>query len=394
MDPRRCRRIRDGGPGPGLALPEDNPPCRDLLRTHLSFRSIWFRNALRGAIGLALAVAVVEITDVEHGFWVVLGTLSVLRSNALGTGATALRAIAGTVVGFVIGSLILIALGNHDVLLWAVLPLAVLVAGIAPTMISFAAGQAGFTVTVVILFNIIVPTGWKVGLTRVEDVVLGCAVSVVVGLLFWPRGAVTALGRALADAFAASSDYLGAAVERIAEPGRATDIEARRTAAQSEYLRLDDAFRQYVWERGAKTTPMEAVSDLFTGAGRLHLAAFQLAILPEVPAEAGPPVPAVAEAGTALEGSCDDSRAWLVAIGELFRGDRGDLGSLAPTDEHLKPLLIRAFDDARRAGRADLVRVVLRMLWAAEVLDDGRALSGDLARSAELFGRRHPADLA
>ncbi len=76
----------------------DAPPrsmVRHRLVSHLSFRSVWFRNAVRGAAGLALAVAVVEVTDVEHGFWVVLGTLSVLRSNALGTGATALRAVGG-----------------------------------------------------------------------------------------------------------------------------------------------------------------------------------------------------------------------------------------------------------------------------------------------------------
>ena len=111
--------------------------------SHLSFRSVWFRNAVRGAAGLALAVAVVEVTDVEHGFWVVLGTLSVLRTNALGTGATALRAVAGTAVGFVVGSAIMVGVGNHTVLLWVLLPLAVLVAGVAPAMISFAAGQAG-----------------------------------------------------------------------------------------------------------------------------------------------------------------------------------------------------------------------------------------------------------
>ena len=165
------------------------------LVSHLSFRSVWFRNAVRGAAGLALAVAVVEITDVEHGFWVVLGTLSVLRSNALGTGATALRAIGGTAVGFVIGAALTIGVGSHPVALWALLPLAVLVAGVAPSMISFAAGQAGFTLVVIILFNIIQPTGWKVGLTRIEDVAIGCGVSVVVGLLFWPRGALAALGK-------------------------------------------------------------------------------------------------------------------------------------------------------------------------------------------------------
>jgi len=60
---------------------------------HLTLRSVWLRNSLRGAAALALAVAVARITGVSHAFWVALGTLSVLRSNALGTGATALRAV-------------------------------------------------------------------------------------------------------------------------------------------------------------------------------------------------------------------------------------------------------------------------------------------------------------
>ena len=165
------------------------------LVSHLSFRSIWFRNALRGAVGLALAVAVVEVTDVQHGFWVVLGTLSVLRTSALGTGATALRAVGGTAVGFIVGSVIMIGLADHSVFLWVVLPVVVLVSGVAPSMISFAAGQAAFTVVVIILFNIIQPIGWRVGLTRIEDVAIGCGVSIVVGFLFWPRGATAALGR-------------------------------------------------------------------------------------------------------------------------------------------------------------------------------------------------------
>ena len=83
-----------------------------------------------------------------------------------------------------------------------------MVSGVAPSAISFAAGQAGFTVVVVILFNIIEPTGWKVGLTRIEDVAIGCAVSVVVGILFWPRGATAELGRALSNSFVENSGYL------------------------------------------------------------------------------------------------------------------------------------------------------------------------------------------
>ena len=57
------------------------------------------------------------------------------------------------------------------------LPIAVLVAAYAPGTAPFAVGQAAFTVTVAVLFNLLVPVGWKVGELRVEDVAIGCAVS-------------------------------------------------------------------------------------------------------------------------------------------------------------------------------------------------------------------------
>ena len=162
--------------------------------------------------GLGLAVLIARLTGVQHSFWVVLGAISVLRSNALSTGQDIVRALAGTVAGFVIGGILLTLIGTNTILLWCVLPAAVFVAGVAPAAISFAAGQAAFTLTLVILFNIIAPAGWQVGLLRVEDIALGCAVSLVVGMLFWPRGAGSALRRALAEAYAGSAAYLSGAV--------------------------------------------------------------------------------------------------------------------------------------------------------------------------------------
>ena len=156
-------------------------------------------------------------------------------------------------------------------MLWVLLPPAVLLAGTAPTVISFAAGQAGFTLVVIILFNIIEPTGWKVGLTRIEDVAIGCGVSVVVGLLFWPRGATAALGRALYTAFVANSGYLADAVDRLTMTARTVDTHPSQRASHSAYLRLDDAFRQYFAEQGAKAVPVETVARLFTGANRIRL---------------------------------------------------------------------------------------------------------------------------
>ena len=115
--------------------------------------------------------------------------MSVLRSNALATGRSILTALAGTAVGIVVGAALVIAIGTHEVVLWAVLPVFVLLAAYAPRAISFAAGQAGFTVVLFVLFNLIQPSGWEVGLVRVEDVAIGFAISLGVGILFWPRGA-------------------------------------------------------------------------------------------------------------------------------------------------------------------------------------------------------------
>ncbi|HWX75588.1 MAG TPA: FUSC family protein, partial [Solirubrobacteraceae bacterium] len=122
-----------------------------------SVRSVWFINSVRGAVALAGAVAVADVSSVQHGFWVVLGTLSVLRTNASSTGSTALRALVGTAIGFVIGGALLLAIGAASAALWIVLPIAVLVAAYTPGTAPFAFGQAAFTVTIAVLFNLLVP---------------------------------------------------------------------------------------------------------------------------------------------------------------------------------------------------------------------------------------------
>ena len=252
--------------------------ARERITSHLEPHSVWLHNSVRGAAGLGLAVLAARLTGVQHSFWVVLGALSVLRSNALNTGQDAVRAILGTVAGFIAGAALLAGIGTNTTLLWVLLPLAVFLAGVAPACISFAGGQAAFTLTLVILFNIIQPAGWRVGLVRIEDVALGVGVSLVVGVLFWPRGAAPALRQALADAYAAGAGYLASTVRSgtaHGDPGPpappALAGDAARAAAASR--RLDDAFRTYLAERGAKPVPLADVTGLVTGVAGLRLEA-------------------------------------------------------------------------------------------------------------------------
>jgi uncharacterized membrane protein YccC len=209
-------------------------------RDAASLESAWCINSFRGALALAAAVAVADLTGVQHRFWVALGTLSVLRTSASSTGATALRALAGTAAGFVIGSVVGVAIGLDIAVLWAMLPVSVCAAACCLRTAPFAAGQAAFTVLVAILFNLMVPAGWKVGVVRIEDVALGCAVSVVVDALLWPRGTVGVVAD-LADAFRQGSFYLSESMDWILGRSPARPVHGLATVSAS--IRLDDALR-------------------------------------------------------------------------------------------------------------------------------------------------------
>jgi uncharacterized membrane protein YccC len=209
--------------------------------------SVWFRGALRAGVALAAAVALARALGVDHAFWVALGTLSVLRSSALATGQSALAASLGTGIGFAVSSAVLIVLGLDDPALWAVLIVGVFLSGYLPQVGGFVAGQAAFTVFVVALFNLVDPVGWHTGLVRLEDVMLGAAVSAVVALVFWPRELEPLVARLVGEVSVAAGALLAASVDHLGrdgpfpDRGPAVEAEARARAALVELL---DQFRR------------------------------------------------------------------------------------------------------------------------------------------------------
>ncbi|MFD8418694.1 FUSC family protein [Streptomyces sp. NPDC059668] len=382
---RRSWHERLLGREPGT-LTEPLVSARERAAAHLRPQSVWLHNSLRGALGLGIAVALTNLTSLQHSFWVLLGTLSVLRSNALNTGQNAIRAVLGTLAGSVIGAGLLQLIGQHSTVLWILLPLAVLVAGIAPAAISFAAGQAAFTVTVVILFNIGQNPDWHIVLLRIQDVAVGCAVSVLMALFLWPRGATAAVDRALAEAYTDSARYLAGtvayAVGRCGSgpaPAAGPPLDEGRAAAAAA-RRLDDAFRSYLAERGAKPVPLADMTTLVTGIVGLRLAGDAVLELWQRADEA--------DTGT------DRAEARLVilnASGHVtgwYRDLAAALGGAAPVPEplprnptaegRLVESLRRDLTDDRGRPSATAVRIV----WTADHIDVARRLQPSLAAAA------------
>ena len=353
---------------------------------HAELTSSWLHNSLRGASGLAVAVLVADLTSVQHGFWVVFGTLAVLRSNALSTGQNVVRALAGTTVGFVIGGLIVWLVGTNTAVLWVILPLAVLCAGMAPATISFAAGQAAFTLTLLVLFNLLVPVGWRLGLIRVEDVAIGGAVSLAVGVLFWPRGAGADLGRALGRAYVESTNYLAEAVAygvACCSGPAFTPTAPRALAADAAAAarRLDDTFRGYLAERGAKLVPLAEVTTLVTGVAGVRLAADAVVELWSVDGEARNSDGDREAARRELLGAASSLTSWFDRFAASLAGAAevpDPLPADGAADERLVDAVSADLTDAE--GRSTAVGV--RVIWTGDHLDAVRRLQETLVAPA------------
>lgn len=213
-----------------------------LLGVHAVPSSVWFRDAARAGIALALSVALAFALNVDHAFWVALGTLSVLRSSAFATGRSAVSAALGTAVGFGVASAVFAAFGLGRPALWVLLVVSFFGAGYLPQVAGLVAGQAAFTVAVIALFNIVGPTGWHVGLVRLENVALGVGVSAVVAFLFWPRRLEPLVARLVATLSDAAGSLLVHTLERPSDRAWRTErdrlamTEARTRAAMAEFL--------------------------------------------------------------------------------------------------------------------------------------------------------------
>jgi uncharacterized membrane protein YccC len=249
------------------------------IRTHLESPSTVLQGSLRVAIGLTLAVWVARTFDFSHAFWVVLGTIQVLRSNALGTGRTVLLAVAGNAIGVAIGGLFAVVAGNHPALMWAAFPIAIFGAAYSATTLSFLVSQAAFTINLIVVFNLISPAGWQIGLVRIEDLIVGALISLLVGLLLWPQGARRELARGLGSFYRGLIPYLDQAFDRVLgfEPASAAD--ASRQIVIRARDRTDEAFDTFLTERGVASSDQESAAFLLSSANQTILAGDLLGVI-------------------------------------------------------------------------------------------------------------------
>ncbi len=198
------------------------------LRGHLTTRSVFLQNAVRLALGLSVARLVAGVFDLSHGFWVLLATLSLMRTSTLADRPVLLRAFAGTLAGALIAAGLLLLVGD-DVRVYAwLLPIVMIVAFTIGPLLGVAAAQGGFTVVVAVLFAQLAPSTWQLAEVRMVDVVIGGMTGAVIGAAVWPRGGGGEIRRVTADALRAVADEVDALAAHLTGVGEPSTASAAR----------------------------------------------------------------------------------------------------------------------------------------------------------------------
>jgi hypothetical protein len=286
-----------GSPAAGTRFTPGMSPrgmlAHGLLRVRanvMTWRSVHLQDAVRLGAALGLAVAVARVLGLQHGFWVALATLTIVRSTVSATGRRAGQALAGTAVGFAVAFFIIEVTGTHTAVYAALTPVVIFAAIYASNAIGFLAGQAAFTVAVLVLFSLLAPAGWRIGVVRVEDVAAGALIGLAVGAVAWPRGPAAAIGPAIAGLLEASSRYLTRTLQAMtggqdgagtADPGGSDPAGLARTrqSAASAAIVAESAFAAYLATRPRPAAVRETLWYL-SAASRLWYVADILRTMP------------------------------------------------------------------------------------------------------------------
>lgn len=181
------------------------------LRRNFSPESALFRHAIRMSLVLCVGYGIIQITGMNHGYWILLTSLFVCQPNYNATRHRLTLRIIGTLVGVAIGLPILWFVPSLEGQLVLLVITGVLF--FAFRNVQYAHATMFITLLVLLCFNLL-GEGFEVALPRVIDTLIGCAIAWAAVSFIWPDWRFRNLPRVLERATDANCRYLDAILEQ------------------------------------------------------------------------------------------------------------------------------------------------------------------------------------
>jgi len=171
-------------PAPRTPLSERARAVPGTLLDRLRGGRLAWTFTIRLMVCVGVAAVASEVLPLQRSYWVVLTVAIVVKPDNGSVFARALQRGIGTIVGVVLGAVILAAVPYGP---WLLFPLAALAAGQPYGRLrNFGLGATFMTPIVVLLIDLLAPAGWRLPEERLVDTLLGCAIVLLVGYASWP----------------------------------------------------------------------------------------------------------------------------------------------------------------------------------------------------------------
>ena len=196
---------------------------RERLSRNLTPESALFRHAVRMSVVLCVGYAFIQLTGLDHGYWILLTSLFVCQPNYNATRHRLTLRVVGTLAGVALGLPILYFVPSLEGQLILIVVTGVLF--FAFRTVQYAHATMFITLLVLLCFNLL-GEGFVVALPRIVDTLIGCAIAWAAVTFIWPDWRFRRLPRVLANALNANCRYLDAILEQYHQ-GRDNRVEYR-----------------------------------------------------------------------------------------------------------------------------------------------------------------------
>ncbi|AJI95187.1 integral membrane, YccS/YhfK family protein [Yersinia ruckeri] len=177
------------------------------INRHLTPQSALFRHAVRMSIVLCIGYGFIQLTGMQHGYWILLTSLFVCQPNYNATRRRLALRIIGTLAGILIGLPILYFVPSIEGQLILIVITGVLF--FAFRNVQYAHATMFITLLVLLCFNLL-GEGFEVAAPRVIDTLLGCAIAWIAVTFIWPDWKFRHLPAVIQKTFNANCRYLDA----------------------------------------------------------------------------------------------------------------------------------------------------------------------------------------
>ncbi|BCL37677.1 FUSC family protein [Nostoc sp. MS1] len=203
---------------------EDIPPqpglmcwqIMELLRNNLTFDSVIFRHALRLALMTTLAEFLASVLQLPRGYWITLTALVALKPNFGGTYQTTVQRVIGTILGGIIGIVLVVLVKNQIAIALCLLLLVFIAMSVRP--LSYSIFTILLTPAIILLLSLISAGGWQVGILRIVDSLAGGFLALVGSYFLFPRWERQQLPTQLEKTIRANLAYFQQVIANYLEP--------------------------------------------------------------------------------------------------------------------------------------------------------------------------------